>query len=197
VNPQYLGVETDAAGYALDLDGRQMMSDFGPIPAHFGRRCMGIVQAGGRGEYKRCDYRWTFKPCPHCEAENDIATRYCKECQGEIVDPNDRLRMDFKAFKRDPTQWQTDEVLSMTCKEGVSAKGNKTVRVEWVTPWRQFSTWFAPEAKAQAAWEKWEAWQRVTVKGEYLPKTITYRKDPATQFFEIRAYNREPDHAPG
>ena len=197
VNPQYLGVETDAAGYALDLDGKQMMSDYGPIPAHYGRRCMGLVQSGARGEYERCDYRWTFKPCPHCEAENDIAARYCKECKGELVNPNDKLRADFKAFKKDPTQWQTDEVISMTCKPGVSAKGNPTIRVEWVTPYRQFSTWFMPEAKHQRGIAQWDAFNRVTDGGETPPATVTYRKDPATQFYEIRAYNREADHEPG
>ena len=196
VNPQYLGVETDAAGYALDLDGRQMMSDFGPIPAHFGRRCMGIVQSGGRGEYERCGYRWTFKPCPHCEAENDIAARYCKECRGEIVDPNDKLKADFKAFKKDPTQWQTDKVISMTCKPGMSAKGNPTIRVEWVTPYRQFSTWFSPDSKSYSIKARHEVFVKATDDGSAPPATITYRKDPATQFFEIRAYNREADHAP-
>ena len=196
VNPQYLGVETDAAGYALDLDGRQMMSDFGPIPAHFGRRCMGMTQTGKRGEYERCGYRWTFKPCPHCEAENDIAARYCKECKGEIVDPNEKLKADFKAFKRDPTQWQTDQVISMTCKEGVSAKGNKTLKVEWVTPFRQFTTWFMPEARYQRALDQFNMWISATEDETVLPATVTYRKDPATQFFEIRAYNREADHEP-
>lgn len=196
VNPQYLGVETDAAGYALDLDGRQMMSDFGPIPAHFGRRCMGLTQTGKRGEYERCGYRWTFKPCPHCEAENDIAARYCKECKGEIVDPNEKLKTDFKAFKRDPTQWQTDQVISMTCKPGVSAKGNKTIRVEWVTPYRQFTTWFSPDSKASIIRLRHEVFIKATYDGATPPATVTYRKDPATQFFEIRAYNLEADHEP-
>ena len=196
VNPQYLGVETDAAGYALDLDGRQMMSDFGPIPAHFGRRCMGIVQSGGRGEYERCGYRWTFKPCLHCEAENDIAARYCKECRGEIVDPNTRLRGEFRAMKRDPTRQQTDKVVSMVAKPGVSAKGNKTMRIEWVTPYRQFTVWLLPEAKHQRGIVQWDAWNRVTEGGDVMPDTVTYQKDPTSQFFEIKAYNRQEDMEP-
>jgi DNA repair protein RadD len=195
-SPQYLEFKYDKAGYALDLDGNQVMSEWGPIPVHLGRRCMGLVQSGKRGEYERCDYRWTSKECPHCLEPNDIAARYCHSCKGEIVNPNDKLKAEFKAFKKDPTQWQTDQVISMTCKEGVSAKGNKTVRVEWVTPYRQFSTWFSPDSKAWSIRERYEVWQKVTQGGEEKPKTVTYRKDPATQFFEIRAYNREPDHAP-
>lgn len=196
VNPQYLGVETDAAGYALDLDGRQMMSDFGPIPAHFGRRCMGMTQTGKRGEYERCGYRWTSKECPHCLEPNDIAARYCNSCRGELVNPNDKLKAEFKAFKKDPTQWQTDQVISMTAKEGVSAKGNKTLKVEWVTPFRQFTTWFMPEARYQRALDQFNMWISATEDETVLPATVTYRKDPATNFFEIRAYNRDPDHAP-
>lgn len=197
VNPQYLGFEVDKSGYALDLDGKQLMSDFGPIPAHYGRRCMGMVQSGRRGEYERCNYRWTFKPCPHCEAENDIAARYCATCRGEIIDPNEKLKADFKAFKRDPTQWQTDKVVNMTCKPGVSAKGNKTMRVEWVTPYRQFTTWFMPEARHQRGIVQWDTFAKATNGGDMAPETVTYRKDPESGFFEIRAYNREEDHEPG
>lgn len=195
-SPQYLDCKYDAAGYALDLDGNQIMSEWGPVPVHLGRRCMGLVQSGARGQYERCDYRWTFKPCPHCEAPNDIAARYCSECRGEIVDPNDKLKSEFKALKRDPTQWQTDEVLSMTCKPGVSAKGNKTVRVEWVTPYRQFSTWFTPDAWYNVAKVQWETFNAATNGGTEKPRTITYRKDTDSSFYAIRAYNREPDHAP-
>lgn len=196
-NPQYLGFTHDDAGYAIDLDGRQIMSDYGPTPVHFGRRCLGMTQTGKRGEYERCGYRWTSKECPHCLADNDIAARYCHACKGEIVDPNDRLAAEFKAFKRDPTQVQTDQVVSMTCKEGVSAKGNKTIRVEWVTPYRQFSTWFSPDGKGYTIKARHDVWLKATEGGTTMPATVTYRKDPATQFFEILAYNRGADHAPG
>lgn len=195
-NPQYLEFKTDASGYALDLDGRQVMSEFGPVPAHFGRRCMGLVQAGKRGEYDRCGYRWTFKECPHCLADNDIAARYCSSCRGEIVNPNDRLRGEFKAMKRDPTRLQTDRVISMTCKPGVSAKGNKTVKVEWVTPYRQFTVWLMPEARHQRGIVQWSAWDAVTCGGKTMPATVTYQKDPVSQFFEIKAYNRQEDMEP-
>ena len=195
-SPQYLTFQYDKAGYALDLDGQQVMSEWGPIPVHLGRRCMGLVQSGRRGEYERCDYRWTSKECPYCLEPNDIAARYCNSCRGEIVNPNDKLKAEFKAFKKDPTQWQTDQVISMTCKPGVSAKGNKTIRVEWVTPYRQFTTWFNPDSKASIIRLRHEVFIKATDDGATPPATVTYRKDPATQFFEIRAYNREADHEP-
>jgi len=195
-NPLYLAYGKDDAGYILDLDGRQVMSDFGPIPGHYGRRCMGLVQAGKRGEYERCSYRWTYKECPHCAAENDIAARYCIACKGEIVNPNDKLVADFKALKRDPTRIQTDRVLSMSCAPGVSRSGNRTLRVEWVTPYRQFATWFLPDAPHVRGQVAWQAFEAVTRNGEVAPSTVTYAKNAETGFFDIKAYNRPADKEP-
>lgn len=195
-NPQYLDYKKDAAGYVLDLDGQQVMSDFGPISGHYGRRCMGLVQVGRRGEYERCDYRWTYKPCPYCEAENDIAARYCSTCKGEIVDPNEKLVADFKALKRDPTKLQTDRVLSMSCAPGISRSGNKTMRVEWVTPYRQFTIWLMPEAPHTRGKAQWQAFDAVTLGGTVAPNTVTYQKNADTGFYEVRAYNRAEDQAP-
>jgi DNA repair protein RadD len=195
-NPQYLDYQHDEAGYAIDLDGQQVMSDFGPIPVHYGRRCMGLERVGRRGEYQRCGYRWTFKECPHCGGDNDIAARYCTSCKGEIVDPNEKLVADFKALKRDPTRWQTDRVVSMSALPSISRSGNKTLRVEWVTPYRQFTTWVMPEAKHTRGQSQWNAFEAATQCGTVAPRTVTYRKDVESGFFDIRAYNRPEDIEP-
>jgi len=192
----YLDAKLDAAGYVLDLDGQQVMTEWGPMPGHHGRRCMNMLRSGPRGEYERCDYRWTSKECPHCAAPNDIAARYCRECKGEIVDPNDKLQADFKALKRDPTQIQTDEVVRMECKPGISRNGNKTIRIEWVTPYRQFTTWVQPEAKNSRGVRDYTKWNLETNGGEITPFSVTYKKDAATGFFVISDYNGVPDHAP-
>ena len=194
-NPQWLDYKKDAAGYVLDLDGQQVMSDFGPIAGHYGRRCLGLVQSGKRGEWERCGYRWTYKPCPHCEAENDIAARYCCACKGEIIDPNEKLAIEFKAMKRDPTRLQTDEVVSMSSSEGVSRSGNKTVKVEFVTPYRQFTIWLQPEGRHSRALAEWDAFQRATAGGA-KPRTVTYRKDATSGFYQVTAYNRPADMDP-
>ena len=194
--PIYLEYKKDKAGYILDMDGNHVETEYGPIPGHFGRRCMGLTQTGKRGEYDRCGYRWTSKDCPHCEEPNDIAARYCAACKGEIVNPNDKLKADFKALKRDPTQRQTDEVISMNCATELSRSGNKTVRVEWVTPYRQFTCWLMPEARHTRGQKQWESFDSATNGGTRPPYSVTYRKDPNTGFFEIHAFNREPDHAP-
>jgi DNA repair protein RadD len=157
---------------------------------------MNMLRTGPRGEYERCGYRWTSKECPHCSVLNDIAARYCCECKGEIVDPNDKLKADFKALKRDPTQRQTDEVIRMECKPGVSQMGNKTIRIEWVTPYRQFTTWVQPEATNSRGMRDFALWNASTKGGEVTPATVTYRKDAATGFFVVMGYNGEADHAP-
>jgi DNA repair protein RadD len=53
------------------------------------RRCVGIKHK------KRCDYYFEFKDCPNedCKAQNDIASRHCRICQTEIIDPNAKLTL--------------------------------------------------------------------------------------------------------
>jgi DNA repair protein RadD len=148
-----------------------------------------------RGEYERCGYRWTFKECAQCQAPNDIAARYCCECKSEIVDPNEKLRGEFKALKRDPTRTQTDAITSMAGTEGVSQKGNKTLRLDIVTPYRQFSVWLQPEAAHSKGMRDWAKYLAATHE-DATPRSVTYRKNPETSFYEVLDWNREPDYAP-
>jgi DNA repair protein RadD len=185
------GYEVDENGYFLDLDGNRIDTEWGAMPAHFGRRCLGMSTVAG--DLVRCDYRWTSKPCPSCEAPNDIAARYCTECKGEIVDPNEKLRLDFKALKRDPTRAQTDVVISWKIVPSISRTGKETDRVDVVTPYRSFSFWvlrvptFSRAMKDRAA---------LDALGGQPPMTITYQKDAETGFYRALAYNRTADAAP-
>lgn len=178
----------DKHGYALDVFGENIIP---PLPVHYGRRCMGLVS-----REDRCGYRWAGKDCEACGEVNDIAARYCYACRAEIVDPNEKLVADFRALKRDPTQPQTDRVLSMEAKEGVSRAGNRTMRVDWVTPYRQFSTWLQPDGTHSRAMKEWRAWLDATDGGEAQPDTLSYVRNKDDQFYRILAYNREPDEAP-
>ena len=58
--PDTLEYAKDENGYCLDLTGRRVETEWGPLPGHFGRRCWGMVQAGP-GKLDRCGYRWTSK----------------------------------------------------------------------------------------------------------------------------------------
>ncbi|MBS8240885.1 ATP-dependent helicase [Marinobacter lipolyticus] len=71
----------------------------GRVIEHYGRRCQGLLEplegdgpAGQNGRPQQCDYRFRFKECPHCGAENDIAARNCHQCRKAIIDPDDQLR---------------------------------------------------------------------------------------------------------
>jgi len=66
----------------------------GDIIEHFGRRCMGFEDIDGARI--RCDYRYRFKECGQCGAENDIAARNCQQCQHAIIDPDDLLKKSLK-----------------------------------------------------------------------------------------------------
>ena len=189
--PDTLEFKTDEAGYCLDLTGAQNMTEWGPMPAHFGRRCWGQVPVGG-GRLERCAYRWTSKPCPECEAPNDIAARYCAECKAEIVDPGEKLRFEFRAMKKDPHQIQTDEVVSVRFVPGVSQRGHETIRAEWVTPYRHLTTWHMPKATFAKGVRDWDKFNAATQGGTVPPRSITYRKN-TDGFFTIFGYNAEPD----
>ncbi|OKP05597.1 putative helicase [Xenorhabdus eapokensis] len=63
----------------------------GDIIEHFGRRCQGWEE-NENGKRQQCDFRFRFKSCPHCGAENDIAARRCHRCEEVLVDPDDMLK---------------------------------------------------------------------------------------------------------
>ena len=67
----------------------------GLVIEQYGRRCQGLLEPADGVQDERpqqCDYRFRFKECPHCGAENDIAARNCHQCQKAIIDPDDQLR---------------------------------------------------------------------------------------------------------
>ncbi|MDX1398019.1 MAG: helicase-related protein, partial [Oceanospirillum sp.] len=71
----------------------------GQVIEHYGRRCQGLLGLDDDGEpinsdqpTVQCDYRFRFKECQHCGAENDIAARKCHQCQTAIIDPDDKLK---------------------------------------------------------------------------------------------------------
>ncbi|WP_241651565.1 DEAD/DEAH box helicase family protein [Pseudoalteromonas sp. PS5] len=63
----------------------------GKVIEHFGRRCQGLLEDID-GDSQQCDFRFKFKECDACGAENDIAARQCHQCGGVMADPDDKLR---------------------------------------------------------------------------------------------------------
>ena len=92
-------VATDAEGDPCEWDGMVLTTrvidpstkdDFGdcdskevPVPAHYSRRCRNPEAAVIKGVAYPCTYRFSFKMCSDCLAENDIAARHCTECNAD------------------------------------------------------------------------------------------------------------------
>lgn len=186
----------DAHGYCVTTYGVRVETEFGPMAAHFGRRCVGLVRDASTGSFDRCEYRWTSKDCPHCDEPNDIAARYCIGCKAEIVDPNEKLRGDFRAKKSDPAKLQCDEVLSMEQRPGVSAKGNRTLRLDFVTPYRSFAIWLLLDADNSRARRDWQMFHHATNGGQHAPSTVSYRKEESG-FYRVFGYDQQADQEPG
>jgi len=187
--PNPSGFNINAAGYFTDLDGNTIGSEYGDVPAHYGRRCQAKDIVAGRLD--QCGYRWTAKQCPHCEADNDIASRYCFECKGEIVDPNDKLKAEFVDMKKDPTRRQTDVVTEWNVAHTMSKAGREMWRIDVVTPYRKFSFWVP---KAPTWTQGYKERTMFTSLGGQPPETITYAKE--NEWYKVYAYNRRADEIP-
>ncbi len=207
-NPDELPV--DEHGYFSDLEGNRVKTDDGQdYPAHFGRRCFGYTMKNGQAN--RCENRWAFKSCNECEHENDIAARYCKECKAELVDPNEKLRLDFHKMKADPYQMATDPVKALTIQKWESKAGNITLKASYVTDYAKFDVWYQPNSTVAKFRSEYEKFSKIYFNGkiapdvdtfvEHLdkgcaPSTITYMRRKGTKYWTIYDYNREPDNEP-
>lgn len=83
-----VAVSCPACGYENQFWGQ--VDEEGHVVEHFGRRCQGMLESDNGPA--RCSYRFRFKECPGCAAENDIAARFCSECKKPLVDPDELLR---------------------------------------------------------------------------------------------------------
>jgi DNA repair protein RadD len=185
------GYEIDRHGYFVDLDGNPVQTEWGAMPGHFGRRCQAKVLTAG--DMIQCTNRWTGKECPHCEEDNDIAARYCESCKGELVDPNEKLKIEFQELKKDPRRKQTDKVLSWTVKPTISKAGRDVDRIDVVTPYRSFSFW----VMKNPTWPRAIRDRRMfDALGGVPPVTITYAKDAESGFFRVFAFDRKADEVP-
>ncbi|MEO1853148.1 DEAD/DEAH box helicase [Chromohalobacter sp.] len=81
-------VECPACGHANLFWGKR---DGELVIEHYGRRCQGLLEDTD-GRRRQCDFRFRFKVCDQCGAENDIAARACHQCDERLVDPDDKLK---------------------------------------------------------------------------------------------------------
>lgn len=193
----------DENGYFVDLTGTRIIDPEteDPLPGHFGRRCE--AQELVNGNFIRCNGRWSFKECPHCEYENDIAARYCTTCKGELIDPNEKLKLEFKKIKKSPYEPTSDRVTSWFCQHHKTKTGKIKLKINWTTEFRTFDTYY--DHNQQWSWVplSMAVFGRVVNNiDEFIeclrqglgtmPATITSSKSKGARFVNVKAYN-EPE----
>ncbi|MEW5849346.1 MAG: DEAD/DEAH box helicase [Myxococcota bacterium] len=98
----------------------------GDIVEHFGRRCRGATVDPRSGAPVRCTYRFRYKNCGDCGAENDVAARACARCGAVLVD-NDRKLKEAMALK-DAHVMRVD---SMAFERTRDRKGNERLEIRY------------------------------------------------------------------
>lgn len=171
--PNEENLKIDKHGYFLDLSGNQLMIEIKegrkgeevytevPMPAHFGRRCTNMLEQGPLREIKRCGYMWSFKSCPECGTQNDIAARKCTACKCEIVNPNDKLKEEAEMLEKDPHAVKTANVTGMLWQRSWSRKGDQMLILTWLTDhklkmFRKIEQPFIPDHEKAFPRQKWE-----------------------------------------
>lgn len=209
--PNDEGLLIDSEGYFIDLEGDrikiQVMQKIGDnveyiekeVPAHFGRRCKGVNFLGPLRELKRCTYKWSFKECPECNAENDIAARYCSFCKAEIVDPNTRLDEQAAMLDNAKDATKQDKVIDVSIRKHLSLSGNEVIRVDFTINEKPYllSKYYSPQAESGWAKKQWKdfstnAFGGVLSMEEALsslayekPSLVMYRKAKGSKYHEV------------
>ena len=77
-------------GFDNDFWGKA--TDNGEVIEHYGRKCRGASQNPDSLKIIKCGYRFRFKICNKCGAENDITARACESCSVVLIDADTKLK---------------------------------------------------------------------------------------------------------
>ncbi len=77
-------------GFVNDFWG--IVDEEGSVLEHFGRTCRGGHTNPNTYEFTPCGYRFRFKICVQCLAQNDISARDCTSCGTVLIDPDVKLK---------------------------------------------------------------------------------------------------------
>ena len=167
VRPNPEGLEMDSEGYWLDLAGDRIMVDIydksgekigqKPMPGHFGRRCKNYIMVGALREMRRCAHKWSFKECPECGFENDIAARNCTSCRAEIIDPNTALVEKAASLYNDPYSTKQAKVTMMSIMKHYVSSGDDLIHIKFAIedkPWF-ISKFYNPSSERSWMRKEW------------------------------------------
>ena len=179
------GYNIDPFGYFLDLVGERVEYEGQHFPAHFSRRCS-HVEVRGHNVFERCSYFWSSKECLECGHKNDLTARKCSECGELLIDPNAKLIAEFKAFKKDLSQVQTDAINFIRKKNIKTKSGNDGIQISFGTPERIVQVIMSDKVMPK--------FYDLFLNSDFAPKTITYKKS-SSGYMHIYDFNRETDIA--
>lgn len=182
-NPDGFGI--DNFGYFTDLTNERVEYEGQHFPAHFARRCS-HVDFLGKNQMVRCDHYWSYKECPNCNEKNDIVARRCTSCKTELINPNEKLIAEFKAFKKDLSQVQTDAINFIRKKEVITKSKNNGLQISFGTPERIVQVIMSNKVMPK--------FYDLFLNSDFAPKTITYKKS-SSGYMHIYDFNRETDIA--
>lgn len=77
-------------GFVNDFWG--IVDEDGSVVEHFGRKCRGGHTNPDTYEVTPCGYRFRFKICTQCSAQNDVTARDCSHCGSVLIDPDEKLK---------------------------------------------------------------------------------------------------------
>ena len=182
MRPNPDGYNIDSFGYFLDLAGERVEYEGQHFPAHFSRRCSHI-EVRGHNVFERCSYFWSYKECPECGHKNDLTARKCV-CGELLIDPNKKLIAEFKAFKKDLSQVQTDAINFIRKKAIKTKSGNDGIQISFGTPERIVQVIMSNKVMPK--------FYDLFLNSDFAPKTITYKKS-SSGYMHIYDFNRETD----
>ena len=182
LRPNPDGYNIDPFGYFLDLAGERVEYEGQHFPAHFARRCS-HVEFLGKNQMVRCDHYWSYKECPECGNKNDLTARKCI-CGELLIDPNKKLIAEFKAFKKDLSQVQTDAINFIRKKTIRTKSGNDGIQISFGTPERIVQVIMSNKVMPK--------FYDLFLNSDFDPKTITYKKS-SSGYMHIYDFNRETD----
>lgn len=185
LRPNPDGYNVDNFGYFLDLTGERVEYEGQHFPAHFARRCS-HVDFLGKNQMVRCNHYWSYKECPNCNEKNDIVARRCTSCKAELINPNEKLIAEFKAFKKDLSQVQTDAINFIRKKEIITKSKNNGLQISFGTPERIVQVIMSNKVMPK--------FYDLFLNSDFAPKTITYKKS-SSGYMHIYDFNRETDIA--
>ena len=102
-----------------------------------------------------------------------------------MIDHNDKITVDFAAFKNDLSQVQTDKIIRMSKRATTSKSGNPMFKVFFKTPYRDFVAFFSNRVNKR--------FYELLADSSFKPETVSYKKSSKSDFYTVVDFNRKED----